>query len=536
MHIFKNPVLPGFYPDPSVCRVGNDFYLVTSTFAYFPGVPIFHSRDLVNWTQIGNVLTRPSQLRLENAEVSQGIFAPTIRYDNGVFYMITTNVSGGGNFFVTATDPAGPWSEPFFIEGAQGIDPSLYFEDGRCFYHGTRERENGAYYGDNEIYLQELDLATKKLVGERHIIWHCALKDAVWPEGPHIYKKDGWYYLLISEGGTGHHHAITVARSRTLTGYYEGNKCNPILTHRHLGHNYPIANVGHGDLVETPAGEWWMVLLASRPYGGYFRNLGRETFLVPVTWEDEWPVVNCGVGLVRLEEVAPKILGEKSQKIALPLQNNLSEKPTHMMFLRNPVEDDYSFTPDGLFVRLNKHAITDLGSVSFFCVRQQHMSFETSVRLTFAPANENECAGLVLFQNRKYHYQFVLTRSGEGANGAANVLRVIKCENEELQILAETPVDFDCVVLQISARGQELEFSYSGAANRKNVVPATETAPENSARTTKKIVLANACAKILNSDTAGGFVGNTIGMYASSNGAESENCARFTEFFYSESS
>jgi len=210
---FKNPILPGFYPDPSVCRVGDDFYLVTSTFAYFPGVPIFHSKDLVNWSQIGNVLTRDSQLPVKDAEVSRGIFAPTIRWHNGTFYMITTNVSGMGNFFVTATDPAGPWSEPTVIKGAPGIDPSLFFEDGKCWYHGTCEKPDGKYFGDNDIYLQELCLETGQLVGERHVIWHCALRNAVWPEAPHIYKRGEWYYLLISEGGTGPDHAVTVARS-----------------------------------------------------------------------------------------------------------------------------------------------------------------------------------------------------------------------------------------------------------------------------------------------------------------------------------
>ena len=539
---FKNPILPGFYPDPSVCRVGDDFYLVTSTFAYFPGVPIFHSRDLVNWTQIGNVLTRPSQLRLENTEVSQGIFAPTIRYNDGIFYMITTNVSGGGNFFVTATDPAGEWSEPFFLEGADGIDPSLYFEDGKCWYHGTRQLENGAYYGDNEIYLQELDLTTKKLIGERHTIWHCAVKNAVWPEGPHIYKKDGWYYLLISEGGTGHEHAITVARSRTLTDYYIGNKCNPILTHRHLGRDYPIVNVGHGDLVQTPIGEWWMVLLASRPYGGHYRNLGRETFLVPVSWEDEWPVVNYGVGVLREVEVMPRLAEDLGGDAPKPPQGSeapltpsfdfgtISEMPFCFMYLRNPVFGDYLLGSGGLRMRLNKNALTELGSVSFLCYRQQHKSFEACVGLVFSPVSENEVAGLVLFQNRKYNYQFVVTV----ADGK-KVLRVIKCENERLEILAEASLNQTATVdsliyaglnhtatatspvyVKFMAREQVVGFSYS--MDGEKFVSVFE----------------NATAKFLNTDSAGGFVGNTIGMYASANGAESENVATFTGFTYNE--
>ena len=312
---FTNPVLPGFYPDPSICRVGDDYYLVTSTFAYFPGVPIFHSRDLVNWRQIGNVLDRPSQLNLDGADHSGGIYAPTIRYHQGRFYMITTNVTHGGNFLVTAEDPAGPWSDPYWLEDAPGIDPSLFFDDdGKVYYTGNRPNPGGMRYnGDCEIYLQELDLKTMRLTGEVHVLWKGALRKAIWPEGPHIYKVNGYYYLVIAEGGTAHEHAVTVARSEKITGPYIGNPVNPILTHRHLGRDYPIVNVGHGDLVETPNGEWWFVVLASRPYGGYYRNLGRETFLVPVRWENGWPVMSPGEGRVLFEYPCPDLPADDRQ-------------------------------------------------------------------------------------------------------------------------------------------------------------------------------------------------------------------------------
>ncbi|MCL2190958.1 MAG: glycoside hydrolase family 43 protein [Treponema sp.] len=519
MKIFRNPILPGFYPDPSVCRVGKDFYLVASTFAYFPGVPIFHSTDLIHWRQIGNVLDRPGQLPLEGAEVSRGIFAPTIRYHDGTFYMITTNVSGGGNFVVTATEPRGPWSDPHYIEGANGIDPSLFFDtDGKCYYHGTCERrEGGKYYGDNEIYLQELDLAKMELVGERHAIWHSALKNAVWPEGPHVYKIGEYYYLLISEGGTAHEHAITVARSKTLTGYYEGHKCNPILTHRHLGRDYPIVNVGHGDLVETPSGEWWMVLLASRPYGGRYRNLGRETFLVPVSWEDGWPVANYGIGLVQETERAPDLAPGTGKFCTSYDFGKIPEFPMNMLFLRNPATEDYAIKnsdPEkGLHLRLNKNPITKLNTVSYCCIRQQHMSFGAHAHMQFRPDAENECAGLVIFQNHKYHYQFVLTLKNDD-----RVLRLIKCDNGEETILAEhnckVPTDAG-IFLRIIAKGQELSFGYGQDGQNYTVV------------------CGNADARILSTDVAGGFVGTTIGMYASSNGVEAGGkFARFGEFAY----
>jgi len=211
-----NPILSGFYPDPSRVRVGQDYYMVNSTFSYFPGVPLSHSTDLIHWEQITNILSTKSQLNLTNAPHSGGIYAPTIRYHNGTFYMITTNVSHGGNFIVTATNPYGPWSDPCFLNSAEGIDPSLFFdEDGTCYYCGTKgRREGAAFFGDNEIYVQEVDLTTMQLTGESYAIWHGALKEVEWPEGPHIYKRDGWYYLMIAEGGTGLNHAITMARSK----------------------------------------------------------------------------------------------------------------------------------------------------------------------------------------------------------------------------------------------------------------------------------------------------------------------------------
>lgn len=249
----KNPILTGFYPDPSICRVGEDFYLVTSSFAYAPGVPLFHSRDLAHWEQIGNILQRKEQLAVGGEEISRGIYAPTIRYHKGIYYMITTNVSYGGNFIVTAEHPEGPWSDPCYLgEEAAGIDPSLFFdEDGRCYYCGTRPNPDGVRYnGDWEIWVQELDLTTKKLVGESMAIWKGAVRGAIWPEGPHLYKKDGYYYLLHAEGGTGPEHSISVARSRKLFQWFEGCPRNPIFTHRNLGADYPVVYAGHGDLVE----------------------------------------------------------------------------------------------------------------------------------------------------------------------------------------------------------------------------------------------------------------------------------------------
>lgn len=250
---YTNPVIPGFYPDPSVCAVGDDFYLVNSSFEYFPGVPVFHSKDLINWTQIGYCLTRKSQLFLDKCVPSGGIFAPTIRYNNGMFYMITTDVSKG-NFIVHTQDPAGEWSEPVWLK-QRGIDPSLYFEGDKCYLTSNP---------DNTIYVSEINPLTGEQLTESRAIWGGT--GGRYPEAPHIYKKDGWYYLLISEGGTEYGHKVTIARSRNIDGPYTSNPANPILTHMNVNaQQNPIQGTGHADLVQAKDGSWWMVFLAFRP-------------------------------------------------------------------------------------------------------------------------------------------------------------------------------------------------------------------------------------------------------------------------------
>ncbi len=514
---YPNPILPGFYPDPSICKVGDDFYLVTSTFAYFPGVPIFHSRDLIHWQQIGNILNRDSQLPLDGAGISQGIFAPTLRYHNGTFYMVTTNVSNSlGNFIVTAKDPAGPWSDPYPL-GAEGIDPSLFFDDdGTCYYCGTKPRREGArYFGDNEIYIQKLDLDTMTLAGDSYPAWHGALRGVEWPEGPHLYKKDGWYYLLISEAGTAHHHAVSIARSKSLSEPFEGYKGNPIMTHRHLGMDYPIVNVGHPDIVETKNSEWWMVLLASRPYGGYCRNLGRETFLVPFRWEDGWPVVNPGKGIVEDTVTAPNLPPAVTAKVPAKEDFNCDTLPLHMMHIRNPIRENYSLSEKKgfLLLRCGKDLISSSGRPSYVGIRQQHFSFLFETSLEFHPASTNEQAGIVIFQSDAFHYQCLL-----GTDSSTSVVTVLRTKDGITETISETALAEHCprLTLQLRADRQELSFSFSTDGNTYT------TAAEK------------LDGRILCTDAAGGFVGNTMGIYATANGSESETFAAFDYIQYVE--
>jgi alpha-N-arabinofuranosidase len=279
MSRYQNPVLPGFYPDPSVCRVGRDFYLVTSSFAYSPGVPLFHSRDLVHWRQLGHCLSRTSQLPLAGAPSWSGIWAPTLRHRDGVFYLTTTNMSAGGNFIVTARDPRGPWSDPIPV-AQPGIDPSIFFdEDGSALFTTSHE---GALQS-------RIDLASGKLLSEPKVVWGGT--GGQHPEGPHLYRHQGWYYLLLSEGGTEYGHMITMARSKSPWGPFEPCARNPLLTHR--SQKSPIQGIGHADLVDTADGRWFAVALGFRPQGyPPCYHLGRETFLAPVRWaEDGFPVL-----------------------------------------------------------------------------------------------------------------------------------------------------------------------------------------------------------------------------------------------------
>lgn len=509
---FNNPILPGFYPDPSICRVGEDYYLVLSSFVYFPGVPIFHSRDLVNWKQIGHVLDRPSQLPLDGQGHSRGIFAPTIRYHDGVFYMITTNVGYGGNFVVTATDPAGPWSDPYYLK-TPGIDPSLFFDDdGKVYYVGTRPAPEGEKYSGNwEAWIQELDLKTMTVVGESRGLWRGALRDVIWPEGPHIYKVNGTYYLLIAEAGTGHHHAVSVARSESVTGPYVGNPGNPILTHRHLGRDYPVVNVGHCDLVETQNGEWWSVGLASRIYGGYYRNLGRETFLFPVVWEDGWPIMCPGSGIMEMSYPVPNLPQENAPIPSACDHFDNDQLDLKWNMLRTPKEPFYSLTdrPGYLSLKLRPERITELVTPSFVGRRQQHIDFAASTFLEFVPVKDNEEAGLVLLQSNEFNFRFVCAKQGDEI-----VVRLVKCSDSNEEVLKELPVRGSRHFMKIQARGQDFSFYYgSNSANAE-------------------LLLDNVDGRILSTDVAGGFVGTEIGMYASSNGASSDTTAYFDWFEY----
>ena len=299
-HALKNPIMPGFYPDPSILKVNTDYYLVNSTFSYFPGIPVFHSKDLQNWKQIGNVINRPSQMDFMGEQVSRGLFAPAINYHKGVYYVTCTDIDNGGNFVVTAKNPAGPWSDPVMLPRARGIDPSLFFDtDDKAYiiYNSDAPDNKPLYSGHRTIRMFEFDFRNLKLIGEEIQLVNGGVdltKKPVWIEGPHIYKRDGFYYLMAAEGGTSVNHTEVILRSKNVKGPYIPYEKNPILTQRHLDPNRknPITSAGHADLVEGPDGNTYAVFLAVRPYQADLYNTGRETFIAPVKWINGWPVIN----------------------------------------------------------------------------------------------------------------------------------------------------------------------------------------------------------------------------------------------------
>lgn len=506
----NNPILSGFYPDPSICRKDDDFYIVNSSFVYAPGVPIFHSKDLAHWEQIGNILDRPSQLPVAGADISDGIYAPTIRYHDGLFYMITTNVTYGGNFIVTAEDPAGPWSEPYYLgDDAPGIDPSLFFDDnGKCYYCGTRPNPEGVRYnGDWEIWVQELDLKTMKLVGESMAIWKGAVKGCIWPEGPHIYKIDGYYYLLHAEGGTGPEHCITVARSKKLFQWFEGCPRNPVFTHRNLGMDYPVIYAGHGDLVDDGRGNWYVVMLASRPCKKH-SSMGRETFLAKVIWENGWPVIAPGVG--HLEDTFEIDLEE--YRFAKELTNSdeihFQDKKLdpRLVAIEDWTMDFYSLTEREGMLRLynRKESIARRENCAYLGIRQKSYCFVAETGMEFFPETESESAGLVLYQNNENHLRFeVMKKAGE------IVFVVTSCIHGEERGIAQTPLKrkgFLTIRLQCCNQCARVwikeDSGYVSVAENLDLLAYT-------------------------TEEAGGFVGCTVGVYASANGTESKNHADF---------
>jgi len=508
---YRNPILAGFYPDPSVVRVGEDYYLVNSSFAWYPGVPIFHSRDLVNWEQIGHVLDRPEQLPLSGAGVSGGIYAPTIRFHNGRYYMITTNVSQIGNFYVIAENPAGPWSNLIALPEIVGIDPSFFFDDdGKAYivHNGVPPGNKPLYPGHRALYLFPFDVNSGKVSGPGKMIVNGGTdpaKNPVWIEGPHIFKRNGFYYLIAAEGGTAEQHSEVVFRSRSVDGPYESYSGNPILTQRTLPPSRPdpITSTGHADFVETQNGEWWAVFLGCETYEDDFYNTGRQTFLLPVKWVDGWPVI------LDADKVVPRVVTRPK----LPLQTagiqpmtgpfhwtadfTSTRLPYSLNTLRTPTGKWWSMdaTEAALFLEPRPEDLDSTHDPSLVARRQQHANFSSSVQVRFGENDKPSDAGLVAFQNETHSFFLGVHLSAQGQRTI-----FLERRNDEVSQVASAslPANAHDVTLRVEGAGARYGFYYRIGSEAWVHLGGDQD------------------GTILSTKKADGFVGAYIGLFARS--------------------
>lgn len=505
---FYNPILPGWYSDPSICKRGNDYFLVTSTFSYFPGVPLFHSTDLVNWKQIGHILDRPSQLPLDGQRIGEGIFAPAISYNphNETFYMITTNIRRG-NFFVKTKDPFGDWSDPIWMPEVKGIDPSIFFDDDGKAYIVNNDAPDGKplYDGHRAIRVQEFDWKTEKVFGPAKMIVNGGVnieEKPIWIEGPHIYKINGMYYLMDAEGGSGPEHSEVIFRGESPMGPFIPWDKNPILTQRHLDPKRPnpIGWAGHADLVQDNAGDWWAVFLACRPIDNEFENLGRETFLMPVKWsEDGFPYMTQG------DDLIPMIVQKKGVKRENVTFGNFSVKDDftepelglEWLTLRTPATEHYSLkNPSGyLSLICSENKATQRKTPALVLRRLQHHKFEAETKLTFDPA-ENDAAGLLLLKDEGHQYFLSVSKADKARE--VSLLKISRSGEEKLAS-EKVKGGAGAIGLKVVSHGKTFDFYYAQKENNW------------------ELLVAGIDARYLSTANSYGFTGTTIGMYAVKN-------------------
>jgi len=502
---FQNPILPGFSPDPSICRVGADYYLVNSSFIWFPGIPIYHSKDLVNWELIGHGITRPTQISFNKIKDQDGIWAMTIRYHNGLFYLVGTANNCGGNFYMTAKDPAGEWSDPVWLKDAPGIDASLFWDDdGKCYYTGNRYDFKKTWPAQCAIWIQELDLNKQALIGERKLLTYGYANNAANTEGPHLYKINGKYLLLTAEGGTDYYHAITAHHSNTLMGPYISDKINPVLSHRQLGKDYPIQAVGHGDLVQTQNGEWWAVVLGKRVADGGF-SLTRETFLCKVQFEDGTPVFNPGFGKVLMEQQRPDLPWTPIKPDAGRDEFDSDKIALKWHSIRNPAKPFYTLVHSQLKLYLQPEVADSLACPAMLVQKIKEGKFEVTTKLSFKPPKDYEHAGLIIYRNANSYYMLMKDKYG---------MVLIRKDKGDKEIIAKVAYTGPEVCLKAVGNGTTVSFSFGKSLDTMAQIGGTQS------------------LNVIAESSLNRFNGPGIGIYGSSNGNKSDSYASFDWFQY----
>lgn len=490
--VATNPILPGFHPDPTICRVGNDYYICNSSFTWFPGLPIYKSQDLINWKLVGHAIDREGMVNLEGVRDKDGIWAPTLRYHQGLFYLFC-NVSNGGNFYMTAENVEGPWSNPNWIKDAPGIDPDIFWnDDGRSYMLANQwGLKDEQYKGKCVIWIQEIDLQKGQLIGERHYLTTGHATNAKSTEGAHLYKVGNRYVLLTAEGGTDFYHTVTVHWSNNIFGPYTPQQLNPVLTHRHLGHNASVQCVGHADLVQTQTGDWFAVCLGKRMTDGN-HTFTRETFLCPVELQQGEFVFNPGYGTLPTTFPRPN----------LPSSPVIEEE--HQWYYERIPKRQFLIREGNCFsLELQPETLDSLSSPALIMrkVTDHNLSFKT--KLDFLPKKNNEEAGIVLHRNSNAYLAFLKSKNG---------LRLVRCSSKGNEELYTIPYHAKTVTLRIVIKGTEATCYYGTTENDMHALPLTDI------------------THLADDKKWNRFNGLGIGFYASSKGKRSKERAVFTLF------
>jgi xylan 1,4-beta-xylosidase len=506
---YRNPIIPGFYPDPSIVRVGGYFYLVNSSFVFYPGLPIWRSSDLVSWIQIGNAIDRPGMFDFSGLGVARAIFAPTIRFHDGQFYIVNTCIECGFNFIISAKDPAGPWSNPVFLPSVDGIDLDLFFDDDGRVWIANNGPPIGTpkYDGHRALWIQEFDLKAMKMIGPRSMIVDGGVKPSdnpIWTEGPHIIKRDGWYYLIAAEGGTAGNHSQTVFRSRQVTGPFVPGPVNPILTQRDLDpkRRFPVSATGHADFVQTEKGDWWAAFLGTRPYRDNLSAMGRETFLLPIRWpKGGWPLILPPKTPVPLVVSRPKL--PNTFRIDRHRYRDEFDHPPlsrDWVMLRTPNENWYSLAtnPGSLTLSPRPVSLGAKGNPSFLGKRQEHANINVTTQLRYTLTSVGDRAGLAMFADEQSYYFLGLQQTSTGPAIVA-VRRNGTGDPEDGRIIASIPYNATrgtAVRLSMRVQGGTMSFGYA-VGNQ-----------------TDRTLLANADTQHLASERSNQFTGAIVGLYA----------------------
>lgn len=476
-----NPIIKGFYPDPSCCEANGKYYLVCSTMQYFPGVPIFESEDLLNWKQIGNCFTRDSQVNLNKVQSSSGVFAPTIRYYDGIFYMTTTNNETHQNYYVSTDNIYGEWSEPIYVD-QDGIDPSFYFEDGRAYFMTNGSDEDGVH----GVVQCEIDIKTGKKLSKSKTIWQGS--GGRYLEGPHMYKINGRYYLVAAEGGTEYGHMVTYAVSDSLYGEFVGYPKNPVLTNRNLG-GYQVQGVGHGDLIKDKKGHWWLVHLGFRQIDQWlaYHHLGRETFLTPVEFHpDGWFTAGIN-GTTPLEFETNRFSVNTIQEDKKLYTFDNTDFDLEWCYIRNPKRENYSLKNDCVTLHGTDVKLNDVDSPTFIGIRQKDFVCEIKCEVSI------DCGegGITIFMDENQHYDVAVTKTQTGFEAISRLTI-----GEAICIKKSVPLTAGKAKLKITSDNLNYNFYLTDD---------------------KDIHLGYAQTRYLSTEVATGFTGVFIGLYAAGN-------------------